>query len=115
MQGKYYQIQKIINNTEESVIDHFIVCKRHVINLTIDEAGKYSLTKYTNKTGSTKCNKESDHRTLILEIDYRWDSKKDKINDRIEVFNYKNNEDFIKFKALTSENIEPIQTLKFYL
>ena len=112
--GTITRFRETINNTEQSVIDHFIVCKRFfelVINLTIDEAGKYSLTKYTNKTGSTKCNKESDHRTLILEIDYRWDIKKDKINDRIEVFNYKNNEDFIKFKALTSENIELEQCL----
>ena len=90
--GIITRFRKTINNTEQSVIDHFIVCNNFfelVINMTIDEAGKYSLTKYTNKTGSSKCTSESDHRTLILEIDYSWISKNDKKSERIEIFNYK--------------------------
>ena len=39
-----------------------------MINRTIDEAGQYSLTKYTNKTGGITCAKESDHRFLKIII-----------------------------------------------
>ena len=107
--GVITRFRKTINNTEQSVIDHFIVCKNFfelVINMTIDKAGKYSLTKYTNKIGSSKCTKESDHRTLILEIDYGWVSNNNKESERIEIFNYRNNEDFSKFQILTNENEE---------
>ena len=41
--------------------------------------------------------KESDHRTLILEIDYTW-TYNGKKNERIEVYNYKNDNVFLKFK-----------------
>ena len=101
--------RKTINNIEESAIDHFIVCKdffKRVISMTIDEAGKYSLTKFTNRSGNIICNKESDHRTLILEISFRWDSSNDKKDDRIEIFNYKNNEDFAIFQSITEKNQE---------
>ena len=87
MQWNYYKIQKTINSTEESVLDHFIVCKdflKFVINMTIDEAGKYRLTKYTNKTGNVTCTKESDHRTLILKIRYKWAHHNVKKDKRIE-------------------------------
>ena len=97
-----------INSIEESVLDHFIVCKdffKLVINMTIDEAGKYSLTKFTNRDGSTICAKESDHRTLILEIKYSWDISEE-IDKRIEIFNYKNNEDFVTFQTITENNEE---------
>ena len=70
----------------------------------IDEAGKYSLTKFPNRSGNIICNKESDHRTLILEISFRWDSSND--NDRIEIFNYENNEDFAIFQSITEKNQE---------
>ena len=101
--------RKTINSIEESVIDHFIVCKdffKQVISMKIDEAEKYSLTKFTNRTGNILCTKESDHRTLILEIRFNWDSLNDKKDERIEIFNYKNNEDFATFKSITENNEE---------
>ena len=101
--------RKTINSIEESVLDHFIVCKdffKQVISLKIDEAGKYSLTKFTNRAGNILCTKESDHRTLILEISFRWDPLNDKKDDRIEIFNFKNDEDFATFKSLTENNEE---------
>ena len=71
--GTITRFRETINSIEQSVLDHFIVCRdffKLVRNMIVDEAGKYSLTKYTNKTGNTMVTKESDHRTLILEIDY---------------------------------------------
>ena len=106
--GTITRYRETINSIEQSVLDHFIVCRdffKLVINMTVDEAGKYILTKYTNKTGKTMVTKESDHRTLILEIDYKWASNDEK-NERIEIFNYKNNEDFCFFQSLTKENDE---------
>ena len=45
---------------------------------------------------------------MILEIRYRRDSKNDKKDERIEIYNYKNKEDFDKFQAKTEENEELI-------
>ena len=78
--------RETINGVEESVLDHFIVCKdffKLVLNMTVDEAGKYSLTKYTNKTGAVRCAKESDHRTIIVEIKYQWGSSNRNKDERI--------------------------------
>ena len=99
--------RETINGIEESVLDHFIVCKdlfTLVLNMTIDEAGKYSLTKYTNRTGGITCAKESDHRTLIMEIKYELGSRSNKKDERVEIFNFKNDEDFSKFQNLSIDN-----------
>ena len=106
--GTITRFRETINSIEQSVLDHFIVCRdffKLVRNMIVDEAGKYSLTKYTNKTGNTMVTKESDHRTLILEIDYTW-TYNGKKNERIEVYNYKNDNDFLKFKTITEDNDE---------
>ena len=58
--------------------------------MNIDEEGKYSLTKYSNKTGTRKTIKRSDHRTLFLSIDVCWKPEQIDKNERIEVFDYKN-------------------------
>ena len=105
--GTITRHRKTINNIEESIIDHFIVCKdffKLVVNMTVDEAGKYSLTKFTNKTGDKICVKESDHRTLILEIKYTWNSSSYKKDERREIFNYKNTEDFKTFQSISEDN-----------
>ena len=72
--------------------------------LIIDEAGKHSLTKYSNKTGTKEKRTESDHRTLILEVDLKWNPKQYDQENRVEIYNYKNNDNFEKFVLLTTEN-----------
>ena len=69
--------RKTVNNIEEAVLDHYIVCKeffKHVTKMVVDESAAYSLTKYTNKKGDKTLVKESDHRTMILELDINCNS-----------------------------------------
>ena len=96
-----------VNSTEESVIDHFIVCDRmysYIVKLQIDEARKYCLTKFTNKTGSKTCVKESDHNTLILELNKKWSTNTNDNDKRTEILNYKNKEHFQTFIDITNNN-----------
>ena len=54
-EGVITRHRKTVNSVEESVIDHFMMCRKMfqlVKKTIIDEAGKYQLTKYTNKTGN---------------------------------------------------------------
>ena len=75
--------------------------------MVIDESSAYALTKYTNKKGDKTLVKESDHRTMILEIDVRWNLESKIKEKRKGVWNYKNDEDFETFKKL-SENDEDL-------
>ena len=70
--------------------------------MMIDEAGKYSLTKYTNKTGNSSCTKESDHRTIVIELNVNLNPACP--SERIEHFDYKNTESFERFIELTANN-----------
>ena len=93
-EGTVTRFRKTINSVEESVLDHLIVCKSFfslVSKMTIDEAGQYSLTKYTNKRGYAVCSKVSDHRTIIAEINYKVSNKISR-NERTEIYDYKNKE-----------------------
>ena len=97
--------RKTINNEEDSVIDHFIVCKgmfKLVQKMTIDEAGKNSLTKFTNKSGDKTGTKESDHRTIVIELNLDWNPNYP--CDRLELFDYKNSKNFEKFIEITENN-----------
>ena len=108
-EGTVTRHRKTINSTEEAVLDHFIVCKemfKHVSKMVIDEEAAYSLTKYTNKKGDKTLVKESDHRTMILELDIHWNTDNVVKEERIEVFNYKNISDFETFKILTENSEE---------
>ena len=96
-----------VNGTEESVIDHFIVCSdmfSKIVKLQIDEEKKYCLTKYTNRAGSRKYTTESDHNTLILEIDKKWKTFSMNTGVRTEILNYKNKENFKTFIDITNNN-----------
>ena len=107
--GTITRHRETINNIEEAVLDHFIVCKemfKQVSKMVIDEKGAYSLTKYTNKKGDKTLTKESDHRTMILELDIQWIADTKSKDERIEVFNYRNNSDFETFQILTENNEE---------
>ena len=98
--------RKTINGVEESVIDFFIVCRRFfnlVNNLIIDEQRIYCLTKFSGKTG-TKNIKETDHNMFILNMNVSWDTALDDTEERVEVYNFKNEEDFENFVKETNNN-----------
>ena len=56
--------------------------------MIIDEEKKYALTKYFGRTGNKNI-KESDHNTMILELDINWKSKVFEPKERIEIYNFK--------------------------
>ena len=61
--GKITRYRKTTKRTEKSILDFFIVCKSFlslITNMIVDEARKYSLTKFSTKNGQ-KSVKESDH------------------------------------------------------
>ena len=52
--GTITRTRKTITGTEESIIDHFIVCQlmyTYVVSLQVDQERKYCLTKFASKTG----------------------------------------------------------------
>ena len=65
--------------------------------MLIDEERKYSLTKYSGRTGN-KSIKESDHNTLIIEIDIKWKTKIDDPQERMAIYNSKAVETFSHYK-----------------
>ena len=90
--GIITRFRETVNGCEKSVIDHFIVCRRmfELINgMIVDEAGKHALTSYCNKAGKKTIVKESDHKTIILEVNIQWKSVLKESNDMKEVFNLK--------------------------
>ena len=104
--GVITRYRKTVSCEERSVLDYFIVCKRFyamVKNMIIDEERAYSLTKYSGRTGNKNV-KESDHNTLILELNINWKTMVDDPVERIEIFNYNQEEDFKKYIILSNEN-----------
>ena len=104
--GVITRYRRTVNSTEESVIDFFIVCRQFyslVNSLLIDENRIFTLTKFSTRNGK-KCIKESDHNTLVLNINTKWSSKIYEKQDRIEIYNYNNKEDFERFIEETNDN-----------
>ena len=104
--GVITRYRKTINSEEKSILDYFIVCRRFyniIKSMLIDEERKYSLTKYSGRTGN-KSIKESDHNTLIIEIDINWKTKIDNPEERLEIYNFKNVENFSQYKSLSDKN-----------
>ena len=73
-----------------------------VIKLNIDEERKFCLTKYATKTGKPSI-KESDHNTLILELNLKQSLNNNK-EKRQTVFNFNNKDNFQKFIKNTTAN-----------
>ena len=73
--------------------------------MEINENRIFSLTKFSNKIGD-KRHKESDHNTLILNIQSNWVTTVNEENKREEIYNYKNKDDFQKFVKETEYNKE---------
>ena len=62
------------------------------------------LPNIQTKKGDKTLVKESDHRTMILELNLKWNSESKMHEKRKEVWNYKNDVDFEKFKTLTESD-----------
>ena len=71
--------------------------------LLIDEKRIYTLTKYSDKKGNKNV-KESDHNVMILDIIANWKTSIEETSDRIEIYNYQNNDDFEMFRNETENN-----------
>ena len=65
--------------------------------MIVDESGAFSLTKYSNKGGSKTTVKPSDHRTLLLTLNDNWNALAKPPCDRVEVYDYKNRDNFAIF------------------
>ena len=95
-EGVITRYGKTINNEEQSVINFFIVCRklyRLIQSLFIDEKWIYHLTKYSDKKGNKNV-KESDHNLMILNIVTNWKTSVEDKDERIEIYNYRNKDDF---------------------
>ena len=92
--------------TEKSVLDFFIVCETFLAlikSMKVDEERKFALTKFSTKNG-VKSVKVSDHNLLILELSIKWNSLN--TNERQEMFNFQDVENFQKFEMLTESDEE---------
>ena len=89
---------------EISIIDFVIGCEEmsQMINsLVIDEEKKYVLTKFTKTKNGMKI-QESDHNSLITNINATWHKKRN--IKPIEMYDLKDQEGLKKFKAMTSKD-----------
>ena len=106
--GIITRYRKTKQREEKSVIDFFIVCQRFfnlIKSMLIDEKRIYTITKYNDKNGNKNV-KQSDHNLMMLNIDSNWRTSIDEKKERIEIYNYKNKEDFEQFKNETENNPE---------
>ena len=93
------------DETEESILDFFIVCSKvlpFVSSMLIDEDKKYILTNYKQfaKTGKAI---DSDHFTEFMDVDIEVEHTKP---ERVEIYNFNEDESKAKFKKLTSDTDE---------
>jgi hypothetical protein len=73
--------------------------------MEIDEKRVNCLTKFSNKRGD-KTNKKSDHNLMLLVIRSNWNTMVQEKGERIEIYNYKNKDDFENFQRVTEENAD---------
>ena len=88
---------------EESVIDFVIGCEEMVDmveSLVIDEERKYVLTKYQKTKKGVKI-QESDHNSLITQVNAVWNKKRNM--KKVGIYNLKDVEGLKKFKEMTSK------------
>ena len=103
-EGNITRFRKTVNRTEKSIIDFFIVCRSFftlITKMTVDDKRIHTLTKFSTMRG-VKSIKKSDHNLLILEINLKWSSLAK--TQRIEIYNYKNEDDFKNFQSNTENN-----------
>ena len=76
-----------------------------IVSMEVDEERIYTLTKYSTKKVS-RIKKESDHNMLFMKIESTWNTKINEAEERIEIYNYKNADNFKKFAETTENNKE---------
>ena len=99
-----------IKGVEESVIDFFMVNERmlqYVTKMRVDEEEQYALSNLAQKK-KTKKSINSDHRTLILELNIQFTKIKP---DNIEFFNFKSESCQNKFKILSDNETNLVKCL----
>ena len=90
------------NSTEESAIDLVIVSSdmvEHIEGMHIDEEKLNVLTSVT-KTEQGVVKHESDHNSLTINFNIKWNQKEKPI--RLEIFNFKDKDEQKKFRELTN-------------
>ena len=99
-QGLITRSRKVNGRVENSILDFVIVCDKlipFVSQFIIDEQKMYALANY-----SSKCNqKYSDHNSIITKFSLTFHGLKP---ERRHIYNFKNEEGFLKFKSLTAAN-----------
>ena len=87
---------------EESILDFFVVCSKvlpYITRMVIDESKKFVLTNYRNVTKTGKA-VDTDHFTEYLDLDIKVEPEKP---ERVEIFNFRDEESKTKFRKSTSE------------
>ena len=105
-QGLITRRRNTVRGMEESTIDFFIVCPRLFVmieKMIIHEQRFLSLTKYASRGGKRSI-KDSDHLILEMVVNSSWNSKLNEENNRIEIYDYINEESFQRFQELTDNN-----------
>ena len=90
---------------EMSILDVFVTCNQilpYIVKMHIDEKREYVLTNYNAIKSKGKVT-ESDHNNCELEINLLFSPIK---QDRIEIFEFRNQESQMLFKKLTSDTQE---------
>ena len=106
-EGSITRYRKTAVREESSILDHYIVCEemfKYIKRMNVDETGIYSLTKYSNTSGTKVSVKESDHRTISLELHQSWKPHQSEKEERIEIYDLNDPESFQNFIRITSDN-----------
>ena len=110
-EGLITRLRKCGFRIERSVLDFFVICHRllqYVNRMVIDEKKEHILTNF-NKIRKGGKVKETDHFSLILEMNLKFDTVKE---ERVEMFNFKNEQSMNLFKEETNNNKELIEAFK---
>ena len=97
-EGNITRVRHTVERREETIIDFFVVCDQIlplVEKMIIDENGQMAITRYKDRIVN------SDHRTLLLEVDLTF--HKEPKHDRIQVFNVRNKVCQKSFLEFTSQ------------
>ena len=101
-EGLITRFRKTINGEEKSVLDFFIVCDKvrsYLNKMVVDEENQHSLTNFHPANQGRKV-KVSDHNPLIMELNLMSSGRK---SERLELFNFKNEECQKTCHSLTNE------------
>ena len=102
--GKITRRRITKNSREESIIDFVIVCEimeDMISEVVIDEDRHNILTRHTKTKTGVKI-KESDHNSIITQVNVSWNKTKNVT--RVEMYNFKDREGMKKFKNMTSNS-----------